>query len=789
MRHHSCILLIVLSLIIIQTCYLSVVMGAPTASNNSTWSMFRFDSSRSGYSEGGETTNSSKLLWTYTTGKSISTSPVTTEDSVIMSSGDGFVYCLNIANGTLDWRYPAINTTVVYSTPAISGSHLYIGSSDGNLTCIDIKTGAPVWGTNLNGVVWSSPLVLNGLVFVGSNDRNLYCLNASNGVIVYSFPTLGPINSSPAYFDGTIYFSTDNDVYALNATTGKELWHTFAASGSSSPALYNGRLYVGSSDGNISCLNAQTGGIEWKYATQDSVVTAPALAYGYLYVGSEDTNIYCINASTGQKIWQTSTGYWVCSSPIVYAGNVYVGSQDYSLYCLDAFTGSIKWRWETGAAVDSSPVAANGALFFGSDDRNVYALTLYNSSESSLPQNSASSLSLSTIVFDAISVALFAGIIAVFLFLVVSKRRRQQTVDQAKKLPWYRAHIDLLCIIVILSFSAILFANLTSQPLWVTDEQTYSQWSFHMLKTGDYLTPWNYGIVSLWIAKPPLNMWLTSLAFQVFGANNFGARFFSALLGALSLILMYYLGKHLYNRTVGLVSAIVLGTFTMFLTFATRYMTDVPLLFFVLASLYCMLLTEKGNHTLLYSALSGLFFGLALMTKQTEALLIPAIAILYLILSKRSVKFLFSKRFALFFGVALLVITPWLIAMNASFGGDFWGYYFTYSTYERVVNPIEGHFGGYLFYFEWMAGNENLLWLALLPFAVGLSVYQAVKHSKSDLLILTWIAVVFLVFAIAQTKLYYYILPVYPALALAIGSLIYWLSKKAWSFKHTLGHK
>jgi 4-amino-4-deoxy-L-arabinose transferase-like glycosyltransferase len=305
-----------------------------------------------------------------------------------------------------------------------------------------------------------------------------------------------------------------------------------------------------------------------------------------------------------------------------------------------------------------------------------------------------------------------------------------------------------------------------------------------MLKTGDYLTPWNHGIVSLWIAKPPLDMWLTSLSFQAFGATNLGARFWSALLGTFSLVLMYYLGKHLYNRTVGLVSALVLGASTMFFTFATRYMTDVPLVFFMLASLYCLLLTEKTKqHTLLYSALSGLFFGLALMTKQTEALLIPAVAIIYLALTRRSIRFLFSKRFLLFFTVALCVVTPWLVAMNASFGGDFWGYYFTYSTYQRVVNPIEGHFGGALFYFEYMAANENLVWLTLLPFAVGLCLYQAVKRSKSDLLLITWIAIVFLVFTVAQTKLAYYILPVYPALALAVGSLLFWLSKKIWFLK------
>jgi 4-amino-4-deoxy-L-arabinose transferase-like glycosyltransferase len=61
---------------------------------------------------------------------------------------------------------------------------------------------------------------------------------------------------------------------------------------------------------------------------------------------------------------------------------------------------------------------------------------------------------------------------------------------------------------------------------------------------------------------------------------------------------------------------------------------------------------------------------------------------------------------------------------------------------------------------------------------VGLSAYFGLKRSKADILILSWIAIVLLVFTLAQTKIYYYILPAYPAFALAIGSLLYKTSNK-----------
>ena len=72
-----------------------------------------------------------------------------------------------------------------------------------------------------------------------------------------------------------------------------------------------------------------------------------------------------------------------------------------------------------------------------------------------------------------------------------------------------------------------------------------------MVKSGDYLTPWAFGGLAVWIGKPPLLMWLISLAYQVFGVNNFASRFWSAIFGALSLVLVFFLGKKLYNRYVG----------------------------------------------------------------------------------------------------------------------------------------------------------------------------------------------------------------------------------------------
>jgi 4-amino-4-deoxy-L-arabinose transferase-like glycosyltransferase len=211
--------------------------------------------------------------------------------------------------------------------------------------------------------------------------------------------------------------------------------------------------------------------------------------------------------------------------------------------------------------------------------------------------------------------------------------------------------------------------------------------------------------------------------------------------------------------------------------FTMHAMTDVPFIFFMISSVYFFVLTEKTPKTY-YVISSGLFFGLAILTKQGLALLIPIVVFLYLVVSKRSVRFFFTKRFTLFWGTGLAVLSPWLIYMSIRFGSVFWQWYFMYSDVMRTVSPLEGHSGGFLYYFNVLVTREPRIWVVLLPFAAALCFFNSIKRSKADILVLTWMATVLLIFSLAQTKIYYYALPAYPAFAFAIAALLYQTAKK-----------
>ncbi len=71
-----------------------------------------------------------------------------------------------------------------------------------------------------------------------------------------------------------------------------------------------------------------------------------------------------------------------------------------------------------------------------------------------------------------------------------------------------------------------------------------------MLQRGDWVVPWFNG--QMFVEKPPLMFWTMMAGFEVFGVNEWGARFFSAVMGLATALMVFHLGRLLFNARVGL---------------------------------------------------------------------------------------------------------------------------------------------------------------------------------------------------------------------------------------------
>ena len=102
------------------------------------------------------------------------------------------------------------------STPAIHDGLVYVGDCDGDVHCVDARTGRPHWVHDAGRSIWASTLVADGKVYIGTRNGDFWVLAAGKEKRVLSSIELdAPIHSSAVAANGTLYLSTMERLYAL----------------------------------------------------------------------------------------------------------------------------------------------------------------------------------------------------------------------------------------------------------------------------------------------------------------------------------------------------------------------------------------------------------------------------------------------------------------------------------------------------------------------------------------------------------------------------------------------
>ena len=101
-------------------------------------------------------------------------------------------------------------------SPALDGAATaYVAGEDAVLRALDQATGTTRWTANLSGAAYSSPAVAGGVVYVGTRTGTIAAYNTVNGALLFSDQTGGPVLSSPAELNQALYVgSGDGKLYA-----------------------------------------------------------------------------------------------------------------------------------------------------------------------------------------------------------------------------------------------------------------------------------------------------------------------------------------------------------------------------------------------------------------------------------------------------------------------------------------------------------------------------------------------------------------------------------------------
>lgn len=303
-----------------------------------------------------------KLLWQVNDiGDGYSTPAVVGKRIYVMSNrgmDNEFVQALSVTDGKVIWTTRVGNVgnpnqdppyPKARSTPTVDGNYLYALGSDGDLACIEVKTGKIRWQKNLRkefgGVPgeWAyaeSPLVDGDVVVVtpGGAEATIVALNKKSGALIWKSAVPG---GDPAAYASAVVVNAGRKQYVQSLTKG----------------------FVG--------VDAATGQFLWRYkevAKGPAQYFTPVARGEYVYGGALGVGggmVRLVEKGTGVDAEQV---YFIRGLPNGIGGAVLVGDTLYGtevgqgLVAVDFTTGAVKWKADNFGW--GSVASADGLLFF-----------------------------------------------------------------------------------------------------------------------------------------------------------------------------------------------------------------------------------------------------------------------------------------------------------------------------------------------------------------------------------------------------------------------------------------
>jgi 4-amino-4-deoxy-L-arabinose transferase-like glycosyltransferase len=311
------------------------------------------------------------------------------------------------------------------------------------------------------------------------------------------------------------------------------------------------------------------------------------------------------------------------------------------------------------------------------------------------------------------------------------------------------------------------------------DEINFAEASREMLVTHNYAIP-QIAFEPFW-EKPPLFFWLQVISMKIFGVNEFAARFPNAVCGVLTLLLLYRLGKKLVNESFGWMWVLIYaGSLLPQLYFKSGIIDPWFNLFIFLAVYNLASYTDEGsNRPLKRIIFSGLFTGLAVMTKGPVALLIVGLCYGVFAISTRFKAFMKPLHILVFLLVTALAGGLWFIALFANGQQHIITEFIVYQI-RLFQTEDAGHGGPFFYHFViLLIGCFPAAALSILAMHTGKRGNETPRHFHRWMMILFWATL--LLFSIVKTKIVHYSSLCYFPLTYLAAVSFYHLYRRKWA--------
>lgn len=344
-------------------------------------------------------------------------------------------------------------------------------------------------------------------------------------------------------------------------------------------------------------------------------------------------------------------------------------------------------------------------------------------------------------------------------------------------------------LIVLLFAAAVYLGCIISPPSLMDDvDAVMAQASRNMLTSGDWVTARLDGVP--YLEKAPLHYWMIATSMEVFGAHDWAARIPVALAAIALCWITAIFGAWAFGRSPGFLAGLCMATCVGLFLFTRILLPDAMLTLTIALALWAFLrvLDEEERHPRAWAATFAACLGIGLLLKSLIGIVFPLGAIaIYLLLTRQFFSTRVWKQLRPFSGLAiiLLIAAPWHILATLrnppyfslsmrSVPGEYHGFLWFYFINEQLLRFLNLRYPRdydtvppvyfWLFNLVWL-----FPWSVYLPAAFRLSYRPVDRAGRTRLLALCWIGFVMVFFTFSTTQ-EYYSMPIYPALALLIGS-------------------
>lgn len=205
-----------------------------------------------------------KQKWRFKTGEDpaihnqvgIQSSAVVANGVVYFGCRDSNLYALDAKSGEKKWVFNNKGSWVIGSPTAKDGKVYFATSDSGLFYGLDAKTGSVIFSLKFIWPLFSSPAIAGSTLYIGSHEGKLMAVDLTTQKPAWVFQTDGSRQNGPTYTkaDGSPNYDVafEDDFYDDIIIGVRKMLSVGAIL--SSPVVVKDVVYVGSSDGNLYAL-------------------------------------------------------------------------------------------------------------------------------------------------------------------------------------------------------------------------------------------------------------------------------------------------------------------------------------------------------------------------------------------------------------------------------------------------------------------------------------------------------------------------------------------------------